>query len=66
MKNQEIKFKNKTEKYSIFIGENSINLLPNKIKTLCPETKKIGVIIDKNIPSKYKLYILKSFLVIEN
>ena len=35
MKNQEIKFKNKSEKYSIFIGENSINLLPNKIKTLC-------------------------------
>ena len=54
MKNQEIKFQNKSEKYSIFIGENSINLLPNKIKTLCPETQKIGVIIDKNIPSKFK------------
>ena len=54
MKNQEIKFQNKSEKYSIFIGENSINLLPQKIKKLCPETKKIGVIIDKNLPSKYK------------
>tara|TARA_E500000178_G_scaffold261461_1_gene258393 strand:+ start:104 stop:1216 length:1113 start_codon:yes stop_codon:yes gene_type:complete len=59
MKNQEIKFKNKSEKYSIFIGENSINLLPNKIKTLCPETKKIGVIIDKNIPSKFKQRLKK-------
>ena len=59
MKNQEIKFQNKSEKYSIFIGENSINLLPNKIKTLCPETKKIGVIVDKNIPSKYKQRLKK-------
>ena len=59
MKNQEIKFQNKTEKYSIFIGENTINLLPNKIKTLCPETRKIGVIVDKNIPLKYKQRLKK-------
>ena len=59
MKNQEIKFQNNSEKYSIFIGEKSINLLPNKIKTLCPETQKIGVIIDKNIPSKYKQILKK-------
>ena len=59
MKNQEIKFQNKSERYSIFIGENSINLLPNKIKMLCPETKKIGVIVDKNIPSKYKQRLKK-------
>jgi len=60
MKNQKIKFQNKSEKYSIFIGENSINLLPNKIKSLCPETKKIGVIIDKNIPSKFKQMLKKN------
>ena len=59
MKNQEIKFQNKSEKYSIFIGENSINLLPSKIKTLCPETRKIGVIVDKNIPSNYKKKLKK-------
>jgi len=59
MKNQEIKFQNKSEKYSIFIGENSIRLLPTKIKTLCPDTKKIGVIIDKNIPSKFKQKLKK-------
>ena len=59
MKNLEIKFQNKSEKYSIFIGENSINILPNKIKTLCPETRKIGVIVDKNIPSKYKKKLKK-------
>ena len=59
MKNLEIKFQKKSEKYSIFIGENSINLLPNKIRTLCPETKKIGVIVDKNIPSKFKQKLKK-------
>ena len=59
MRNQEIKFQNKSERYSIFIGENSINLLPSKIKILCPETKKIGVIVDKNIPSKYKQRLKK-------
>ena len=59
MKNQEIKFQNNSERYSIFIGENSINLLPNKIKALCPETKKVGVIVDKNIPSKYQTKLKK-------
>ena len=59
MKNQEIKFQNKSEKYSIFIGENSISLLPNKIRTLCPETRKVGVIIDKNIQSKYQKKLKK-------
>ena len=59
MKNQEIKFQNKSEKYSIFIGEDSINLLPNKIKDLCPETRKIGVVVDKNLPSNYKKRLKK-------
>ena len=49
MKSQEIKFENKLEKYSIFIGENTIDMLPKKIKLLCPKTKKIAVIIDKNL-----------------
>ena len=59
MKTQEIKFQNKSEKYSIFIGENAINLLPNKIKTLCPETRKIGVVVDKNLLSNYKKRLKK-------
>ena len=65
MKNQEIKFQNKSEKYSIFIGENSINLLPSKIKTLCPETKKIGLIVDKNLPSKHKQILKKKLKAYE-
>ena len=54
MRNKEIKFRNKSENYSIFIGQNTLNLLPKKIKSLCPLTKKIGVIIDKNLPTEFK------------
>ena len=54
MKNQEIKFKNKNQSYSIIIGKNVLQVLPKKIKLLCPKTKKIALIIDKNIPVKFK------------
>ncbi len=57
MKNHEIKFKNKNHTYSIFIGKNTLGILPKKIKSLCPETKKIALIIDKNIPLKFKKYL---------
>ena len=53
MKTQEIKFKVKKQSYSIFIGNNAINLLPQKIKTLCPNTRKIALIIDSKIPKKF-------------
>ena len=59
MKLQEIKFKNKSCKYSIFIGEKTINLLPKKIKLLCPKTKKIALIFDSKIPGKFKYEIKK-------
>ena len=67
MRNKEIKFKNKSEKYSIFIGKNSLNLLPKKIKYLCPRAKKIGLIIDKNLPVYFKNKIkdkLKNYKII--
>jgi 3-dehydroquinate synthase len=54
MKVQEIKFYNKRSNYSILIGPNSLNFLPKKIKLLCPESKKIALLIDKNIPSRLK------------
>ena len=67
MKNQEIKFKNNNSKYSILIGKNVITALPKRIKILCPKTKKIAVIIDKNVPRKFKNIlknILKNFKII--
>lgn len=54
MKNQEIRFKNKNQSYSVIIGKNAVQILPEKIKVLCPRTKKIAVIIDRNIPLKFK------------
>ena len=59
MQNQEIKFKNSTHKYSIFVGSNAINLLSKKIKLLCPKTKKIALIVDKNVPIKFQNILKK-------
>ena len=53
MRNQEIKFKGSDNNYSIIVGKNALNVLPSKIKILCPKTKKIALFIDKNIPSKF-------------
>ena len=58
MKNQEIKLKTNKHKYSIIIGKNTLRVLPQKIKSLCPKTKKIALIVDSNVPNKFK-YELK-------
>ena len=60
MKTQEIKFKNLNKNYSILIGNNVLKILPNKIRSLCPKTKKIALIFDKKIPNKYKKSISKN------
>ena len=58
MKVQKIKFKDIKYNYSILIGENILRVLPQKIRKLCPLTKKIMIIIDKNVPRKFE-FILK-------
>ena len=60
MKVQEIKFKSLNKNYSILIGNNILNLLPQKINLLCPQTKKVALIFDTRIPSKFKKIIIKS------
>ncbi len=59
MKNKVIKFKTKSHNYSIVIGKNSIRVLPKKIKSLCPKTKNIAFIMDKNVPKKFKIDLKK-------
>ena len=59
MKNHVIKFKNKTCTYSIIIGENLLGILPKKIKLLCPKTKNIALILDSNVPKKFKSKLIK-------
>ena len=59
MKNQEIKFKSKNQSYSVVIGKNALQLLPKKIKLLCPKTKKIALIVDKNVSFIFKTELNK-------
>ena len=59
MKIQEIKFSNKDKNYSILIGTNILSILPKKIKSICPKTKKIALIFDKGLPIKYRNTISK-------
>ena len=53
MKISKIYVKNNNTQYSIYIGTGALNILRKQIKKLCPKTKKIGLILDKNIPSKF-------------
>ena len=59
MKISKIQVKNKDTNYSILVGHGAVNLLGEQIKKLCPKTKKVGLILDKNIPMKYKKKIKK-------
>ena len=59
MKNQEIKFKNNNSNYSIIVGKNALKILPNKIRSLCPRTRKIALVVDKKVPTKFKTMLKK-------
>ncbi len=54
MRKKEIKFKTLSDNYSIIIGSNILGLLKERIRSLCPKTKKIAIVLDKNVPSKFK------------
>ena len=59
MKIQEIKFKGLPNSYSVLIGNKTLNLLPKKIRSLCPNAKKIALLSDRNVPNKFKSIIQK-------
>ncbi len=54
MKISKIRIRNNNINYPIFIGLGTINLIRKKIKNYCPAAKKIALVLDKNIPNKYK------------
>ena len=54
MKISKIRIRNNNINYPIFIGFGTINLIRKKIKNYCPAAKKIALVLDKNIPNKYK------------
>ena len=59
MKSKVIRFANKNQKYQIIIGNNILRNLPKKINSLCPKAKKIALIVDKNVPNKFKVDLKK-------
>ena len=59
MKITKLKVKNLRSNYSIIIGKNILHQISNQIKTLCPEAKKVALIIDKNVPKKFKSRLKK-------
>ena len=59
MKIDRINVKNKDMNYPIFIGGGALNLLSKQLKVLCPGSKKVALILDKNVPYFYKKKIRK-------
>jgi len=59
MKTTELKVKNLNSNYSIIIGKNILNKITNQIKILCPGAEKVALIVDKNVPNKFKIKIKK-------
>ena len=59
MKINKIKVKIKEANYPIIIGNGAINQLRQQIRSICPKTKKVALVLDKNIPSKQKKRIKK-------
>ena len=59
MKQNVIRVKDKGFSYSVIVGNNTINILPKQIKKISPKADKIGIVLDKNVPKKYKIKIRK-------
>ena len=59
MKTIKLKVKNLNSNYSIIIGRNILDQISYQIRTLCPKTKKVALIVDKNVPNKFKIKLKK-------
>ena len=59
MKTTKLKVKNLNSNYPVIIGRNILNQISNQIKILCPGAEKIALIIDKNVPNKFKIKLKK-------
>ena len=61
-----LKVKNLNSNYSIIIGRNILKQISHQIKILCPGAQKIALIVDKNVPAKFKIKLrnyLKSYKI---
>ena len=54
MRKTNLQVKNLNLGYPIIIGKNILKQIPNKISIICPDAKKIAIVVDKKIPKKFK------------
>jgi 3-dehydroquinate synthase len=59
MKTTKLKIKNLNSNYTVIIGKNILNQISNQIKILCPGAEKVALIMDKNVPNKFKIKLKK-------
>ena len=59
MKVDKVIVKTSETTYPILVGNGAINLLKKQVNKFCPNTKKIAIIFDKNVPSSFKPKIKK-------
>jgi 3-dehydroquinate synthase len=59
MKTTRLKVKNLNSNYPIIIGKNILNQISSQVKTLCPSAEKVALIVDKNVPNKFKIKLKK-------
>ena len=52
MKINKIIIDTKNKKYPVYVGANILNKVPGLIEKKLPKTKKIGIVVDENLPSK--------------
>ena len=57
MKIDKIIVKTKETTYPIMVGNGAISLLKSQVNKLCPNTKKIAILLDKNVPNIFKIKI---------
>jgi len=55
-----LRVKNLNADYPVIIGKNILHKIPEKIKLLCPNAKKIALVVDKNVPTKFKNKLKKN------
>ena len=60
MKTHKIRISTKTKKYSIFIGSKLISKINNILSSQKLSFSKILIVIDKNIPIKFKTKLIKN------
>ena len=54
MRTTSLNVKNLNYNYPIIIGKGILKQIPSRIKALCPSATKIALVVDKNIPKKFK------------